>query len=403
MSYASIEADISIFLLAYYVCSHIRKHKIDEVLAMPEDTGRARGGYARAEKLTPEERREIAANAARERWDRLRAASDLPKATHKGALRIGELTIPCAVLDDGKRVLTESGITNALLGSRSGASKRRKAGEIDGAPLPLFLAPMQLKDFITKDLEDGPLRPVIYQDGNRVVSSFNAEILPAVCEIWLRAREAGALQDQQLDKAKRAEILARGLMHIGIASLVDEATGYQDERSRDALQELLNLYLRREFAAWAKTFPDEFYEHIFRLRGWQWKGRGVNPPQVVAHYTKDLVYHRLAPGLLEELERRNPIEGGRRKTPHTSWLTEDVGHPALAQHLHAVVAIQRVAENGDWDGFMAMMNRALPKRSDTMQMLRAKESDQPGAIETFNDRPIETLPLFAQLSDAPKG
>ena len=155
--------------------------------------------------------------------------TELPKATHRGELNIGGMKIPCAVLEDGKRVITEHGITMALLGSRSGASKRlKKVHQESGAPVPIFLAPGNLKPFITKELEDGPLAPVEYQESDRVVSAFDAEILPAACEVWLRAREAGALQEQQLDKAKKAEILMRGLAHIGITALVDEATGYQE-------------------------------------------------------------------------------------------------------------------------------------------------------------------------------
>ena len=62
-------------------------------------------------------------------------------------------------------------------------------------------------------------------------------------------------------------MLMRGLAHIGIIALVDEATGYQEVRDREALQALLDRYLRKELAAWAKKFPDDFYKEIFRLRG----------------------------------------------------------------------------------------------------------------------------------------
>ena len=37
------------------------------------------------------------------------------------------------------------------------------------------------------------------------------------------------------------------------------------------------------------------YGHIFWLPGGQWKGPSKNPPQVVAGYTKDMVYARPAP------------------------------------------------------------------------------------------------------------
>ena len=113
-------------------------------------------------------------------------------------------------------------------------------------------------------------------------------------------------------------------------------------------------------AAWAKTFPNEFYEQIFRLRGWQWKGGSTNPPQAVAGYTKDIVYARLAPGIIEELERKNLAVGGRRQAKHHQWLTEDVGHPALARHLHSVITLMRISTG--WDQFKLFLDQADPKR-----------------------------------------
>lgn len=305
----------------------------------------------------------------------------LRKATHTGDLKIGNTVIPCAVLEDGTRVITENGLTNALLGSRSGASKRlKKQHKEQGALVPIFLAPGQLKDFVTTELLDGPLRPIQYHSGNKTVSGYDAIALPAVCDIWLKARDAGALQSQQLDKAKKAEILMRGLAHIGITALVDEATGYQEVRDKLALQAILDKFLRKEFAAWAKTFPDEFYQEMFRLRGWQWRGMKVNRPSVVGHYTNDLVYERLAPGILDELQRRNPKdEKGHRTTKHHQWLTEDVGHPALAQHLYATIGFMRASTS--WDQFYRMMQRAFPKKNTTMLLPLPDSGDQQAEVQ----------------------
>jgi hypothetical protein len=93
----------------------------------------------------------------------------------------------------------------------------------------------------------------------------------------------------------------------------------------------------------------------------------VNRPQVVAAYTKDIVYARLAPGILKELEARNPKdEKGYRKGAHHQWLTEDVGHPALAQHIYAAIGLMRASTS--WERFMAMLDVAFPKRGDTLKM-----------------------------------
>ena len=164
----------------------------------------------------------------------------------------------------------------------------------------------------------------------------------------------------------------RGFARVGIIALVDEATGYQEVRDRQALAEILDKFLRKEFAAWAKRFPDEFYQEIFRLRHWEWRGMKVNRPQIVAHYTKDLVYARLTPGILKELEIRNPLdEHGHRKAKHHQWLTDDIGHPRLAQHLYGVVGLMRAAEQ--WDEFMSMVDKAYPRRGDTLQLSLFKD------------------------------
>ena len=159
----------------------------------------------------------------------------------------------------------------------------------------------------------------------------------------------------------------KALAHVGIAGLIDEATGYQEVRDKRALQAILDKYLRKELAAWAKRFPDEFYKEMFRLRGWRWESMSVKRPSVVGTYTNDLVSERLAPGILEELQNRNPKdERGYRKGHHHRFLTDDVGHPALAQHLHAIIGLMRASSG--WDQFYRMMNRAFPKRGATLEL-----------------------------------
>jgi hypothetical protein len=346
----------------------------------------AKGGRARAASLTPEERSAIASEAAKKRWEARQAIpiDGLPQVLegYKSVLDLAGLKVPCAVIQGPKgvqRVLSENGITNAILGTRSGASKRlKKAASEEGALLPLFIAPPQLKPFIDKDLMDGPLTPVDYVDGDRVVRGYDASVLVAVCEIWLRAREAGALQDQQLGKAQKAEILTRALANTAIVALIDEATGYEKVRPQNALQEYLAHIIRKELAAWVKKFPDEFYENIYKLKGWIWPGMGKNRYSVVGHYTNNLVFERIAPGLLKELQAKSPKnEKGNRLNKLHQWLTGDVGDPMLSQHLHSLIMLQRLAiSNGyGWQRFLHMVDQVMPRRGDTL----------PLPLETPND------------------
>lgn len=119
----------------------------------------------------------------------------------------------------------------------------------------------------------------------------------------------------------------RAFAKVGIIALVDEATGYQDKRAQNALAKILEKFIAEEMQPHTKTFPEEFYRQIFRLRGWEWKPWTVKKPGVIGHYTNDIVYERLAPDVLDELKRPNPTnEAGNRTAPsmvHTrSWPPE---------------------------------------------------------------------------------
>lgn len=323
-----------------------------------EIKGRAKGGHARREALSDDVRREIARKAAEARWSK-----DLPYATHEGAVRFGDVEIACAVLNTGQRVITQSGFMRALGRARQAKGRQHYKGDVN---LPAFLTARNLRPFVSKDLEVTSSQ-IEFRAANGVRAFGYADaLLPEVCDVFIKAERADVLAHNQKHVAEQAHLIMKGLAHTGIAGLIDEATGYQEVRDKHALQAILDAFLRKELAAWAKKFPDEFYEQIFRLRGWQWKGRGKNPPQVVASYTKDIVYARLAPHILEELERRNPVEKGRRRSKHHQWLTEDVGHPALAQHLHAVITLMRVSKT--WAQFKHMLDVAHPKRGDTLQL-----------------------------------
>lgn len=344
-----------------------------------EPDSASKGGHARAAKLTAEKRSEIARAGARKRWaDAARPTSDKnPRVleSFKSKLNIAGATIPCAVVmgpEGVQRVLSESGITNAVLGDRSGASKRLKyAATGDAEPLPIFVAPRQLEPFISSSMRDGPLKPIDYLDGSRLVRGYDASILTAVCNVWLKAREAGALQPQQLDKAMKAEVLMRALAETGIVALVDEATGYQSVRPQNALQSYLELVIQRELAVWAKKFPDEFYENIYKLKGWTWPGMNKNRYSVVANYTTNLIYDRLGPGITEELIRKTPKnEKGYRPNRLHQWLSQDIGDPMLATHMHSILMFQRLAiANGyGWKRFLHMVDQVLPKKGSTLEL-----------------------------------
>jgi hypothetical protein len=328
-----------------------------------EVSKKAKGGFKRAEVLAPARRLEIAKKAAAARW----GEKQLPKATHMGDLKIGEVTIPCYVLDGGIRVLSRRGISAAFTGGQGGGSAKNDGGR----NLPRILTNSAVRPFLSSELLAGANRAYEFQPlhGGRTAFGSEADLLPMMCEAILDANRAGVLKNPVA--AKTAEILLRGLARVGIVALVDEATGYQEIRPKDALQQYLEMIVAKELAAWVKTFPDEFYENIYRLKGWTWPGMSKNRYSVVAHYTNDLVYERLAPGLRAELEIRNPKnEKGRRASKNTQWLTAEIGHPMLAQHLYSLTMFQRLAlaQGFGWNRFVKMVDKVHPKKGSTLDI-----------------------------------
>jgi hypothetical protein len=354
---------------------------------------KAKGGYARAQKLSPDERKEIAKKAAETRWQ-------LPQATHVGEIQIGDSRpLPCAVLTDGRRVLSERGVGRAL-GKGFGGKDFRSS---DGAGrLPFYLTAKNLNPFISDDLMMLVTKPIVYKEprsGGRPAHGVEATALPKVCDVWLKARDAGVLTPSQQAIAVKADILMRGLAHTGIIALVDEATGYQEVRDRNALQQILDRFIGKELAKWVRTFPDEFYGNVFRLKGWKFDPGSTKRPMMMAKLTADLVYSRLAPGVLEELRRLSPKdEHGRRRNKLFQWLTPDIGHPALRDHMSGVIFLAKANDN--WDVFYRALNRAAPQFGKTLLLplpdepvngQTSTESAQP-SLQSLSVSPVIALP-----------
>ena len=81
--------------------------------------------------------------------------------------------------------------------------------------LPPILQGKAINPFISREVLEKS-RPITFAlpQGGRA-SGYNAELLPAVCEIYLQARQAGVLPANQEHVAQQAELLVRGLARVG--------------------------------------------------------------------------------------------------------------------------------------------------------------------------------------------
>jgi hypothetical protein len=280
----------------------------------------------------------------------------LAKSLRDGPLRIGKWEMKAHVLSDGMRVISS---TDSLaifeMTKRSEASLFLKA---------LAKHPI-LKSLPSSEAAIGFIKPVLFLNAlNEIQEGTDAESIVAVCRFILKGREYGLLKSStEFKLAQAAESVIVSIANVGLVALIDEATGFQQDRETNALQLLLDRYLKKELAVWAKRFPDEFYMQIFRLKGWNWKGMQINRPGIVGTYTRDIVYARLAPKILDELEKLNPSDGhGRRQAKHHQWLSDDIGHPALTQHIYAVLVLMRASTS--WQQFNVLLKRSFPRIGD---------------------------------------
>ncbi len=285
--------------------------------------------------------------------------------SEKTPLHLGNLSIPCYVLEDGTRVFSRRGMQK-VLGSDSKSGQWLSNFVIKGPIAEYFNAgENSILERINKPIkflrnDAGGSQPITY--GHEVT------ILVDICSAIIDANRAGVFNDEKI--VRNADIILRAVAKTGIIALVDEVTGYEEERrkAKDALQKYFEAFLREEAGKWMKTFNDQFFEDIYRMRHWDW-GKTAKRPSVVGTWINDIVYERIAPAILESLREKNPKDAkGNRKYKHHQFLTDDLGKPKLQQHLEALHAIAVIADY-DWGKFMVYVDRAYPKQHQQLSMI----------------------------------
>lgn len=257
-----------------------------------------------------------------------------------GPLPIGGVELQCAVLNDETRILTATSVFKAFKRSRKGANSRL---EIDGTTIPPFLASKNLKNYINQDVIKRT-KLIEYRDGDAVKSGYDAELLVDMCEIYLQARRDDVLTESQKKLAIEAEILQSAFARVGIAAVIDEATGYQKVRTNDALRLLLSRYIAEGLRKWIKTFHDSFFDMLDKMYGNE-KTNSRNRPQYYGKFINKYIYEPLENGYVKaELDKLNINDDGSRKARFHQWLSDN-GRDALIRQIARVEARMELFRN----------------------------------------------------------
>lgn len=275
----------------------------------------------------------------------------------KTPLMLGKISIPCYVLNNGMRVLSGRGLQKAI-----GADSKSSG---------TWLSKFVNSNAITWNMNPGILdkfnSPVEFNRKNAggsqsITYGYEATLLIDLCSAIIEAFESRKFQMSEI-YYRSAKTIIKAVAKTGIIALVDEATGYDKEkgRARDELQRYLSSFINQEASTWVKTFPDEFFEDIYKMRNWTW-AKTTARPSFVGKIINDTVYERIAPLIYDELRKLNPkMDSGNRKYKFHQFLTSDVGKPKLQTHL-AILHSLAMASDYNWGRFMLLLDRACPKK-----------------------------------------
>jgi hypothetical protein len=314
------------------------------------------------------------------------------RATHgspEKPLRIGTtIAIPCYVLEDGRRVLARAGMLTALDMGTGGI------GNAGSNRLANFITSKRFRPYIPSPLARSILQPILFRAprAGRFAYGYEATVLADLCDAILEARKRRALEERQRHIAERVEVLVRAFARVGIIALVDEVTGYQADRDRDALHKILAAYVSPELLPWAKRFPDEFYQHMFRLRGWTFDPQhGPRGPRLAGLLTVQLVYDKLPPR-----PRRIAAEKPGGAPRSTSSPAPSISHQSDRQRPSRPPSAGRYrahARSHDVGGSRAPDDESLPGSDHARHAATA-----PGRVTT-GESLVTRVPMSAPIAD----
>lgn len=214
-----------------------------------------------------------------------------------------------------------------------------------------------------KDLAVRIRNPILFKPipGGKSAYGYEATILADICDAVLTARRTPAhyYSNKPISQINASCLCAASRASASLRWPMKPRAISNTRRSRD-LAQILEAFIAKELQPWVKTFPDEYYAQLFRLRGLEYPNDSVRRPQYFGTLTNDIVYKRLAPGVLAELKKVIPKnEKGRRTAAFSQALTKNVGYPKLREHLGATIAFMKLSK--DYLDFIDKMDTHYPR------------------------------------------
>lgn len=244
--------------------------------------------------------------------------SDLPRVSHSGTIRIGDLAIPCVVLEDGER-----GYIQKQLMQTFGFARHNL-----GAQTGRFLAEFAPKYMESKDKTE--VHKVVKMPLGGKANMYPAGLLSELPMNVIKAALNGTLHHKQRHIVPQCLAIAEALAVTGEVALIDEATGYQYHREPDALQDLIGRIIREKVSDWERRFGPDYYASLYKMLGWEYTGQTRHHP-LIGWITNEYVYGAIFPA-----EIMSEIRGRRDKSDKLHQWLEDGGIRLTENQIKAV-------------------------------------------------------------------
>lgn len=257
---------------------------------------------------------------------------------------IGDTLLTGSVLNDGRRVIKDTSLFEALNRSRKGETRRVGFPPIIGSKSLALLVTEKYPHYLESIM---PFE--VAQFNGNTGKWYDANTIPMICDIYMEAEHEGLITASQEHILAQAKILLRSLARVGITALIDEATNYQEIRGKDELQVLLAKFISEELRPYSKEFDKEYFEQLFRLYKVPYDPTSQKRPRYFAKFTKKYVYDLLPPNVWEKLDSVNPnvynSDNDRWDRKHRlhQYLTEDNGLKFLRGHLDILIPVMKLS------------------------------------------------------------
>ena len=181
-----------------------------------------------------------------------------------------------------------------------------------------------------------------------------------------------------------------GLYRLILRSYKPEAERFQDWVCREVLPSIRKTgkfqvdvrgWLSSGPKPWTKTFPDRYYSEILRLHG-KASDREKEREPWLAQLTTFLIYSRLEQGVVETLERINPVPSGKRWRPRK--LHQHIAPGEAEQQFRTLLGecVGALSVAKTWDEFLFVWDSMHPLVAALPPGVEATLSD--GQLWLFN-------------------